>query len=563
MLKAAPKQASMLDDASAITAVIKANGDKLPASGTQLQQTLDKLGEFVQLPIPFSAVALDSGLANPRVILAARVGPLDQAAVNKPNLDGRLYLAANMEKPAGGAPRVRSIEFISWNSRRRQFDFGVIEDIGGEPKIHMLDGVRCFSCHKNRGPILGSGPWSNTAHNDILRRTTELTFLPPGGPLRTGPQEKIDGMKLFTAQAPEVEAGVRLGASIPVSRDTFRLMNRDPQGRKTFVILLVGITTAGSIEKIDREIAVEVNNLFGNQFVKFATDWLALQKAAKSSVLLDFNPAGSVGTGGGWSGNSDAVGRYDVARILGEHGLVSRAQPSNPNAFLKPVVKAPTKPSQVVSAALLARTIGLSEGDRKFFSQTLTDAAKRVNKPKVTAATLARQVFEGPQFQDLLGGGELPEREDFKDRFATGLDELLRTSHGLADGLAVRREEYASGPSFTPTAGQVEKEPRLVPTTACLRCHEVRREGKARFVEPLPALAFDPFDKQAREAWLKTADRKRKQEVLARMLQRLSVDKDMPPEDEPEHELFRVTNPASFDEVKQFLETALKNAKGK
>ena len=52
-------------------------------------------------------------------------------------------------------------------------------------------------------------------------------------------------------------------------------------------------------------------------------------------------------------------------------------------------------------------------------------------------------------------------------------------------------------------------------------------------------LAFDPFDATARAEWLKTADRKRKAEVLGRMLKRLGTDKDMPPEDSTEHELYR------------------------
>jgi hypothetical protein len=81
-------------------------------------------------------------------------------------------------------------------------------------------------------------------------------------------------------------------------------------------------------------------------------------------------------------------------------------------------------------------------------------------------------------------------------------------------------------------------------------------------VEPLPSLAFDPFDKANREAWLKSADRKRKQEVLARMLKRLAEDKDMPPEDAPEHDRFRVSDPAGFDAVREFLEAELKKTGG-
>ena len=78
-----------------------------------------------------------------------------------------------------------------------------------------------------------------------------------------------------------------------------------------------------------------------------------------------------------------------------------------------------------------------------------------------------------------------------------------------------------------------------------------------------PALAFDPFDTVGRQAWLRTADRKRKEEVLARLQKRLVVNKDMPPEDAAEHKLFRQSDPYAFDEVKAFLEAELNRANGK
>jgi hypothetical protein len=102
----------------------------------------------------------------------------------------------------------------------------------------------------------------------------------------------------------------------------------------------------------------------------------------------------------------------------------------------------------------------------------------------------------------------------------------------------------------------------LVPTTACLRCHEIRPAARAKFVEPMPSLPFDPFDKKAREAWVKTAEPQRRQQVLSRMLKRLAEDKDMPPEDAPEHETFRVNDPSAFDAVRDFLEAELKKRKG-
>ena len=69
-------------------------------------------------------------------------------------------------------------------------------------------------------------------------------------------------------------------------------------------------------------------------------------------------------------------------------------------------------------------------------------------------------------------------------------------------------------------------------------------------------IALD-VDTVGRQAWLRIADRKRKQEVLERMLKRVAEDKDMPPEDAPEYRLFRVRHPAAFEDARRFLEAEL------
>ena len=54
-------------------------------------------------------------------------------------------------------------------SRKQRFDFGFIECDDVEPQIRLVDGVKCFSCHKNKGPILGAAPWTNTTDLPLLR----------------------------------------------------------------------------------------------------------------------------------------------------------------------------------------------------------------------------------------------------------------------------------------------------------------------------------------------------------------------------------------------------------
>jgi hypothetical protein len=416
-----------------------------------------------------------------------------------------------------------------------------------------------------------------------------------------GMRDRIDGMALVAPQAIAVDGAVRLGAAQRLNREGFQLMNRSTGGRKAFVALLVAITAPGPLDPNDRHTKAAVDTWDDQTYIRFAADWVALSKATNSGILADQThfpkaqaslwsqnpqpvptpPAGGFASAAAaksfeWNvkkvtENNEAIRKavikqtelietYDAARAEGKHKLPSAAQPSNPRAFLPGPTKAAQRPSGIVNPTLLAGVIGLTEGDRKFLARSLADAAEKVKKAKVTAATLAKEVFEGPEFADVLAGGPLPDRDEFKDRFAAGLDALLRTRYKLADGFAIDRKDYASGPRYDLKAvGEIEA--AVVPTTACLRCHDVRGSGTPRAFEPIPALAFDPFDKAGREAWVKTADAKRKREVLARMLARLHEDADMPPTDSPEHELFRVKDAAAFADVKAFLEAELPKPK--
>jgi hypothetical protein len=186
-------------------------------------------------------------------------------------------------------------------------------------------------------------------------------------------------------------------------------------------------------------------------------------------------------------------------------------------------------------------------------ADALADAAKRLAKKKITTAILAKDVFAGPEFADVLKGGPLPDRDDFKDRFVAGLNTVLTSKYKLNEGFAPHRSDYATAPQRDPKALE-EVEAAIVPTTSCLRCHDVRTGAKPRLFELIPALAFDPLDKQAREQWAKTADPKHKREVLSRLKHRVFTDADMPPRDSPEHDLFRIKQATAFDDLKRFLE---------
>ena len=601
----APKPPDPALAGSTIAVVLEANDGKVPATGKELWAALTRVGNFAQLAVVFSAEKPDSGIANPRVVITPAAKGLSEAGVTEPNLIGRLYLAANMDRGQKGEdPRVTSVEFISWNALARRFDFGVIEDMGGagEPRLRIADGGRCFVCHKNKGPILGAPLWTNTTHHRklaalVVDRLAIVDVVPAvAGP--DGLRDRIDGMALLIPQAQIVDTAIRQGALVRLNRDTFRMMNASDGGRKAFVALFGAIVQSGPLDPNDKKWKTAIDP-WGNErsYVRFANDWLAVAKSTNLGVLHDFAPfpksmyEWNDGTikplptppPGGFRSVKElcefdgkmTIGKakntavelairdkqthflaYDQARAAGKHGMPSIAQPSNPKAFMSQPVKITQHPSGMVNPLMLASAMGLTEGDRRFLTRALDSAAERLAKQKVTAAMLAKAVFEGPEFADVLAGGPLPDRDDFKDRFVAGVNTVLTTRYKLADGFAPDRTKYTRDPRRDPRLIE-QAEAAVVPTSACLRCHDVRDAPKARLVDPIPALAFDPFDEQGRATWLQTAAPKHKQEVLTRLRERLHTDADMPPVDSPEHELFRVKRAAAFDNLKRFLDAEL------
>jgi hypothetical protein len=596
---------------TAIGAVLWANNGRVPDTAAELRAALDKIGGFVQVSVPFSAVDLESGLSHPRVVIAAeasthrarpkapavdpqppqialvqvavaaaapmtgggggskwgggggkqpaaapgagtKAGPLVPVVVpppapppappapaarllgdappNWPHLDGRLFLAVNTAPAPAGKLRARTVEFISWNSAALKFDFGVIEDMGtGSPRLTILDGVRCFTCHKNRGPIFGVSPWSNTVDEPGVRAAAHDALAFPfardakGVPLKITKTDELEGLLLARSQVVEVDAAARHGAELLHNRELAKLLSKSADGRKALVALLSGVVANRAIDS-DRAVRNELNLLTLTDFLR---DAHALNKAAPSGFLADFGPT---------AGRPPQVAvAYDAARRAGNHGLPAAHRPSNPRAFVRPVPVAPQRPSDVLSAAQVARAIGLSESDREFLAI-------------MTAEKDLKDLFAAPAFADVLATGVLPDREDFKDRVIAALK--------LGSG---SRARWAWGPKRDPNF-VAARDARPVPTHACLACHDVKGQ-KAGGFGPIPPLAFDPLDASARAAWAKTAPPAKRAEVLAHLYKRVEQERDMPPEDSAEHEAYRGKTPAALAGLKEWLERELKGAK--
>lgn len=536
------------DPASAISAVFAANGGFVPETGEELIAALKAAGRFAHLPVSFSSVAMDSGLAKPRIVFAGQ----DSDAANRPSFNGRLFLAANLVDSLQdyAPPRLGTLEFISWNSRRLKFDFGVI-DLDSQEPVKFLDGVRCFACHKTHGPILGVSPWSNTMHNPNVTEATEIRF----GVKKKGLMISA-GIPLSNANAPQVDKSVRLAEEFLIERRTVQALTKSPAGRTALLQVMHSLSQAGSVNSLELRTA---RLLSESDMRRFVYDAFQIQKAAVSSRLQDLPPDGMMGReagrGGWWDGvKPPHLLDFDELRARGGHRLEENHVPSNPMAFAKRPAPVPYMATAIVTPSLVARAIGLTAGDRRFLADAISEAATAASqwtRRNVTAIELSERCFSSKRFSQLLEAGLIPDRDEFKDCFADGLADALY-AYGYSGRHWMPRERYTSTPKIAVNANR--EETVALPSTACLGCHDIAKPGVKVAFNPIPPLPFDPFDAAGRQAWVKTNGGRGK-EALTRMLKRLG--KDMPPVDSAEHVMFREKNPEMFRAATEFLEREL------
>src|SRR5204863_216717 len=130
------------------------------------------------------------------------------------------------------------------------------------------------------------------------------------------------------------------------------LMPPDPTGKAATPHV------AAPLVKIDEDLRGRIDQTFPPG--TFSDRWLDSQKAAPSSILLDFTPAGPQPSQPNqeWGGTPALVRKYDTTRASAPVVLPSQRLPSNPKAFLKPALNQ-VRPSKTVNVTRLAETIGL------------------------------------------------------------------------------------------------------------------------------------------------------------------------------------------------------------
>jgi len=141
LLRGAPLYSPSLEG-SEILKVIAAGNGRLPDTLEEMHDIVDAGGKITETIIPFSDSPLFTSLYEPRLVIS-----------NSP----KFYYA-----PIPRLDGSTDMEFLSWNNRHNEFDFGRIVNFGKpNAAVEAANVNECMACHKNRAPLFSDRPWLN------------------------------------------------------------------------------------------------------------------------------------------------------------------------------------------------------------------------------------------------------------------------------------------------------------------------------------------------------------------------------------------------------------------
>ncbi len=135
---------------TALSQFILKNGGTLPKDLDEVRKYYDQTyrywtDEFAGVVVPFSDAPKYTDLIEARSIFAS---PLQDLFIGGIKKDDGTY----------------DIEFISWNYKKKEFDFGRIDYFGTpQAKSVVVDKSECIVCHKAHGPTFTVANWENAA----------------------------------------------------------------------------------------------------------------------------------------------------------------------------------------------------------------------------------------------------------------------------------------------------------------------------------------------------------------------------------------------------------------
>jgi hypothetical protein len=290
--------------------------------------------------IPFSMAPQFTSLESPRIVLTAPDGSPER---------GRLFIGVPGEDT--------DVEFISWNTERLAFDFGMIETREGERRVSFANEPTCFACHRTRSPIFPEASWDNT----VLNRSALAAFIGHQAELdRPGFKEldrkllamldRDEQARLQTPPALENFIDNQLVADDSVSAATFRgfpFVDADATqafdfNQAIFDAHSLVVATDWLQTLPDQADAVRIANDGETHRIDDHPSHYESLATLKSPYLENFNMAvGKVNTAGSLidviptQDHVRAIREYDsAARAKGKHVLPDQHRPTHSGAFL-------------------------------------------------------------------------------------------------------------------------------------------------------------------------------------------------------------------------------------
>lgn len=148
------------------------------------------------VPFPFTKISKPIGDQKPLSVVIPDGRSLQR---KKADFSDPRVLTSYGDLFIGYAPRANQLEVISWNSKKEQYDFFVVQNYGPglKPKVALPDRATCTACHQGEAPIFSRFPWGEVGFGGNDGKETVLDRL-----RKTHPgQEDILGAMLVAKQA--------------------------------------------------------------------------------------------------------------------------------------------------------------------------------------------------------------------------------------------------------------------------------------------------------------------------------------------------------------------------
>ncbi len=543
-------------DCSEMGRLIRENGNNIPTSLKDFARYFKEKQGGVKRAIVYATQATNqASLALPRILLS----PNERS--------NRLFLAFNFSKTGE-----RLLEFISWNEKKREYDFGVVENYDKPEKRKIIANVElrntCIKCHKSEGPHLTISSWPNSVATSgsmeaFVRRQVEVdpehykklwsdilrgnsSFYAARNNKRNSTIMKnaklyIDkedsGLPLFSPDdlsfqedLAEYDFRVRTATSHNLFHQIFKTLSRaEQQHYLSFAtrLLSTDLIGSGSRPRILNEGQAIKGSIINKAFdLPLATKSNSLRAMnAFDFQVLDFlSPAGTLAVDARVQNGE----KFLFDPISSDKAFAEMDKDQVRNLLLGWFGEKTSDGTDVNPIGTLDQLVGITTQDKEHISDLFS------NVPGNLLQGISRAVVNSQNIRDLsLAGNTIPSRKTYMTALTTAIRTELKARNIKVPVTTEYENELVQDNPCGNFSQNESRQPLHIHTdrssSRCFSCHEG---------DPgIPKFLFDPASKEEWKKWLTGSDEKKRQyaqRLAPNVIKRInSKDAPMPPEDSP------------------------------